>query len=199
MLINSPAVEKLVEAFRSLPGIGKRSAERLALHLLSAPPESARFLSEAIREARDRVTLCSVCCNLTEIEPCRVCTDERRDRTTLCVVERPSGAMAIESGGTYSGLYHVLHGALNPLEGIGPDELRVESLMKRLRGGGIKEMIVATNTTNEGDATALYLAKQIDGLGITVTRIAHGVPTGGGLEYVDAMTLTHALRGRTKL
>jgi recombination protein RecR len=199
MLLNSPLVDELVAALRGLPGIGKRSAERLALHVLSAPPEFAETLSEAIRRARDRVTLCSTCFNLTEIDPCSVCADADRERETLCVVERPAGAMAVEAGGAYKGLYHVLHGALSPLEGIGPDELRIGALMRRLREGGIEEVIVATNATNEGDATALYLSHLMGELDLTVTRIAHGVPTGGGLEYADAMTLTHAIQGRRKL
>ena len=199
MLTDSPAVERLIEAFRRLPGIGKRSAERLALYLLSAPAEEARFLSEAVRDARDRIKTCSACCNLTETDPCPTCADPRRDAATICVVERPSGAMAVEKGGTYRGLYHVLHGALNPLEGIGPEELRIDRLIKRLETGTIKEVILATNATAEGEATALYLARQIAPLGLTVTRIAHGVPMGGGLEYADDVTLTRALEGRTRL
>ncbi len=199
MLLNAPSVERLVEAFRRLPGVGKRSAERLALHLLSAPDEEARQLSEAIAEARERVTTCSTCCNLTETDPCPVCADERRDHAVVCVVERPSGTMAIEKGGTYRGLYHVLHGVLNPLEGIGPSELRVDRLMQRLEAGNIQEVIVATNATAEGEATAMYLSRRIAALGIPVSRIAHGVPMGGGLEYADDATLTHALEGRTRL
>ncbi len=199
MFFNSPAVERLVEAFRRLPGVGKRSAERLALHVLGSPEDEALGLSEAIREARTRIRLCSECCNLTEEDPCGVCSDGRRDRSVVCVVERPSGAMAIEKGGSYRGLYHVLHGVLNPLEGIGPSELRLERLMKRLDAGSIHEVIVATNATAEGEATALYLAKLIGARGLSVTRIAHGVPMGGGLEFADDATLSHALQGRTRL
>ena len=199
MLFNAPSVERLVEAFRRLPGVGKRSAERLALHVLSAPEEEAFTLSETIRDARTRITTCSLCCNLTEQDPCPVCTDERRDHAIICVVERPSGAMAIEKGGSYRGLYHVLHGALNPLEGVGPSELRIERLLKRIEAGDVREAIIATNATAEGEATALYLAKQIGRLGISVTRIAHGVPMGGGLEFADEATLTHAMQGRTRL
>lgn len=199
MFFTAPSVERLVEAFRRLPGVGKRSAERLALHVLSAPEEEALTLSDAIREARARISTCSVCCNLTESEPCGICTDERRDHSVICVVERPSGAMAIEKGGSFRGLYHVLHGVLSPLEGIGPSELRMDRLMKRIEGGGVREVIVATNATAEGEATALYLARQISPLGVTVTRIAHGVPMGGGLEFADEATLSHALQGRTPL
>ena len=199
MLTDSPSVERLIEALRRLPGIGKRSAERLALHMLCAPEEEARFIGEAILQARERITLCSTCCNLTETDPCPTCADPRRDRSIICVVERPAGAMAIEKGGTYRGLYHVLHGALNPLEGIGPSELKIDRLVRRAEAGEVKEIIVATNATAEGEATALYLSRQLGKLGVTVTRIAHGVPMGGGLEFADDVTLSHALQGRTRL
>ena len=199
MLFESPSVERLVEAFRRLPGVGKRSAERYALHLLSAPAEDAQFLSEAIRTARERITTCSQCCNLTESNPCPICAHPNRDRTLVCVVERPAGVMAIEKGGSYRGLYHVLNGALNPLDGIGPDELTVGRLMARLNAGGVNEVIIATNATAEGEATAMYLSRQIGALGIAVSRIAHGVPMGSGLEFADDVTLSHAMQGRTKL
>jgi recombination protein RecR len=199
MITDTPAVERLLEAFRRLPGVGKRSAERLALHLLSAPENEAVALSEAIRQARARITACSVCCNLTETDPCAVCANPARDHGTICVVERPTGAMAIEKGGAYRGVYHVLHGVLNPLDGVGPSELKLDRLMKRLESGEVKEVIVATNATAEGEATALYLAREIGARNIDVTRIAYGVPMGGGLEFADNVTLHHALRGRTKL
>ena len=199
MIITSPSVERLVEAFRRLPGIGKRSAERLALHLLSAREEEATFLSEAVREARERVTLCSVCCNLTEGDPCAVCSDPKRDRGVICVVEQPAGAIAIEKAGAYRGLYHVLHGALNPLEGVGPAELWIDRLAQRVQTGEVNEVIVATNATSEGEATALYLSRQLGPLGVSVSRIAHGVPMGGGLEFADDVTLSRAIQGRTKL
>ncbi|NUM56672.1 MAG: recombination protein RecR [Candidatus Hydrogenedentes bacterium] len=198
-MFESPSVERLVEAFRRLPGVGKRTAERYALHILSAPIEDARILSDAVRDARERITTCSECCTLTETNPCAVCANPSRDRATICVVERPSGMMAIENGGAYHGLYHVLNGALNPLEGIGPGELTVERLVRRIEAGGVHEVIVATNATSEGEATALYLSKRLSALGVSVTRIAHGVPMGGGLELADGLTLTHALQGRTKL
>lgn len=199
MLTDSPAVEQLIEAFRRLPGVGKRSAERLAFHLLAAPEEEARMLSDAVREARTRISQCSICCDLTETEPCSVCADERRDRSVICVVEQPSGTIAIEKGGAYRGLYHVLHGVLNPLEGVGPGELKIDRLMKRIDSTSVKEIIIATNATAEGEATALYLSRQIAPSGVRVTRIAHGVPMGGGLEYADDATLAHALQGRTRL
>ena len=199
MLFESPAVERLVEAFRRLPGVGKRSAERFALHVLSGPVEEARMISDAVREARERITTCSQCCTLTETDPCPICASSSRDRSIVCVVERPAGLMAIERGGAYRGVYHVLNGALNPLEGIGPDELTVERLARRVDAGDVREVIVATNATAEGEATALYLSKRLGALGVAVTRIAHGVPMGGGLELADGLTLTHALQGRTKL
>lgn len=199
MLLNAPTIERLVEALRRLPGVGKRSAERYALHLLSADASEALALSDAIREARSRIRLCSVCCNLTEDDPCPVCTDTRRDQGLICVVERPAGAMAIEKGGGYRGVYHVLHGVLNPLEGIGPDELRIDRLLQRIDNADVREVIVATNATAEGEATSLYLSRVLGQRNITVSRIAHGVPMGGGLEYADDATLSHALEGRTRL
>jgi len=199
MLNDLPSVERLIEAFRCLPGIGKRTAERLALHLLSAPEELAYSLSEAIRDARSRVRSCSVCCNLAETDPCLLCADERRDRSVICVVERPSGAMAIEKAGAFRGLYHILNGVLNPLEGVGPSELSIGPLLERLGRGEVREVIIATNATAEGEATALYLSRRIGELGVAVSRIAHGVPMGGGLEFADGATLSHALQGRTQL
>lgn len=199
MLLDSPAVERLVEAFRRLPGIGKRSAERLALHLLSAPPEDAKFLGEAVTEARAKITSCSECCDLTEIDPCAICSDDRRDAGVICVVEQPVGAMAIEKAGTFKGRYHVLHGVLNPLEGTGPEELKLDRLFRRIEKGDVSEVIIATNATTEGEHTAMYLSRRLAGMGVRATRIAHGVPMGGGLEYADDKTLMHALQGRTEM
>ena len=199
MLDNSPALERLVEAFRRFPGIGKRSAQRMAYHLLSAPEELAAEMSEAVREARARVCRCSVCRVLTERDPCRICSDDRRDRGLVCVVEQSPGVSAIEQGGSYRGTYHVLHGALNPLEGIGPDELNMDTLLRRIENGDVQEVIVATNATTEGEATALYLSRELGERGVRVSRIAHGVPMGGGLEFSDGQTLVHALEGRTPM
>ena len=199
MFLNAPSMERLVEAFRRLPGVGKRSAERMALHLLSAPEAEAYELSEALREARARVVKCSVCANLTEDDPCPICADPRRDAATICVVESPAGVIAIEKGGSYRGCYHVLHGALNPLEGVGPGELHIPRLLQRIERDGAAEVIVATNATAEGEATALYLARKIGALGVKTSRIAQGVPMGGGLEFADDATLAHALQGRTGL
>lgn len=199
MLFDAPSVERLIEAFRRLPGVGKRSAERLALHVLSAPAQEAELLSDAIREARARVRTCSVCCDLTESDPCRICSDDDRDHSVVCVVERPAGTMAIEKGGSFHGTYHVLHGVLSPLDGIGPSELTVDRLLRRIDAGDVREVIVATNATAEGEVTAQYLAGRLVRRGITVSRIAHGVPMGGGLEFADDMTLSHALQGRTRI
>lgn len=192
-------MERLVDAFRRLPGVGKRSAERLVLHLLSAPADDAYRLSEAIRSARERITTCGICRNLTEEDPCVICADERRDASLICVVEQPAGAMAIERGGMFRGRYHVLHGVLNPLEGVGPSELCLDRLYARLGGNAVEEVIIATNATAEGEATALYLSRQLAQRGVKASRIAHGVPMGSGLEFADEATLSHAMQGRTLL
>lgn len=199
MLLDIPAVERLVNAFRRLPGVGRRSAERLALHILSAPPDEATFISEAIRDARATIRQCEVCCDLTDVSPCAICSDPERDDTLLCVVEYPSSVMALEKGASFRGRYHVLHGALNPLDGIGPSELRIDRLLRRVEEQGVTEVIVATNTTAEGEVTASYLSKQLERMGVTCSRIAHGVPMGGGLDYADEATLNRALEGRTRI
>jgi len=199
MLFEAPAVARLVEAFRRLPGVGKRSAERLALHILCAQEDEAFELSHAVREAREQVRTCTTCGNLGLQDPCEICADPRRDHSTICVVERPSGVMAIEKGRSYHGVYHVLHGVLNPLEGIGPSELRLDRLTNRVRAGGVSEIIVATGATAEGEATAMYLSHLLTAENVRVSRIAHGVPMGGGLEFADDATLAHAMQGRTKL
>jgi recombination protein RecR len=199
MLFDTPAVMRLIQAFRVLPGVGKRSAERYALYILTAKEEQAKNLAEAILEARRQIRFCSICRNLTDCDPCAICRDPARDPQVVCVVESPSGAYAIERAGAYKGTYYVLHGVLNPLEGIGPHELALDCLFERIQQMGIREVILATNATAEGEATANYIAQQVQEMGIAVSRIAHGVPMGGGLEYVDPMTLTHALEGRTRL
>ena len=199
MLLNSPAIEQLIEAFRRLPGVGKRSAERMAMHILSSPGEDAESFADAIQIARARIKQCTQCRNLAEEDPCRICTDDRRDQKLVCVVEQPTGAIAIEKGGTYRGPYHVLHGVLSPLDGIGPRELKLDHFFERIQRDEIVEIIVATNATAEGEATAMYLSRQLSDSGVKVSRIAHGVPMGGGLEFADDVTLSHALEGRTKI
>lgn len=192
-------VARLVEELVRLPGIGPKSASRLAYYLLRAPEEEARALAEAILEMKQRILLCSRCFNITETDPCALCVDENRDRARICVVEEPLDVIALERTGRYRGLYHVLHGALSPVEGIGPEDLRIRELLARVRLQPVEEIILATNPNLEGDATAMYLAQQLIPLGVRVTRLAHGLPIGGDLEYADEITLSRALEGRREL
>lgn len=190
------AVSRLIEAFSRLPGIGPKTASRLAYHLLRAGREDAQSLSQALADLHENTTFCSVCCNISESDPCDVCVDPHRDRAMVCVVEEPLDVLAIENTGRYKGLYHVLHGHISPMERIGPDELHIRELMRRLEEGTIEEVIVATNPTLEGDATGMYLARLIGPTGARVTRLALGLPRGGDLEYADRVTLAEALAGR---
>ena len=190
---------RLIEEFYRLPGIGPKSAQRLAYYLLRMPAADAHSLAEAIVEVKDKVTLCSVCQNVTEVDPCRMCTDSARDRSIMCVVEEPLDILALERTGSYHGLYHVLHGAISPMDGIGPDDLKVRELLDRLRDGETKEIILATNPNLEGEATSMYLSRLIGPLGLRVTRLARGLPAGGDLEYADDLTLTRALEGRQEM
>ncbi len=193
------AVSRLISELAKLPGIGTKTAQRLAFFLLSAPPEVADNLAGAIREAREKVQRCSVCGNLTDSQPCAVCADATRDGGVICVVQDPRDVAAVEKYRGYKGVYHVLHGALSPLAGVGPEELNIKSLLARLEGGRVREVILATNPDVEGDATALYLARLIKPLGVTVTRIAHGLPVGAHLEYADEITLGKAIEGRREV
>ena len=190
---------RLIEEFYRLPGIGPKSAQRLAYHLLRMPAADAHSLAEAIVEVKDKVTLCSTCQNVTEVDPCRICTDSGRDRSIMCVVEEPLDILALERTGSYHGLYHVLHGAISPMDGIGPDDLKVSELLDRLRAGETKEIILATNPNLEGEATSMYLSRLIGPLGLRVTRLARGLPAGGDLEYADDLTLTRAIEGRQEM
>jgi recombination protein RecR len=192
-------VGRLVEALRRLPGIGPKTAQRLAFHLLKQPLPDVRDLAEALIELKERVVHCSVCFNVTDADPCRLCADPRRDGSLLCVVEEPNDLLAMERTGEYRGRYHVLLGALSPLDGIGPDELKVRELLRRVETDGVREVILATNPNVEGDATAIYLGKLLRPLGVRVTRIARGLPVGGDLEYADEVTLSRALEGRREL
>jgi recombination protein RecR len=192
-------IQRLVVELARLPGIGEKTAQRLAFHILKAPPGYARDLSKAILEVVDKVHLCSICCALTENDPCPLCADPKRDGKMLCVVEGVADQLAIERTREYRGRYHVLHGVLSPLEGVGPDQLRLKELLARLGKGEVEEVIVATNPDVEGEVTALYLTKLIKPLGIKVTRIAQGVPMGGDLEYADQVTLARALSGRREM
>jgi len=192
-------ISRLVERLARLPGIGEKTAQRLAFHLMRAEPAYARELAQAILDVKDKIRLCSVCCNLTEQDPCSSCADARRDARTICVVAQPADLLAIERTG-YRGRYHVLGGVLSPLDGVGPDDLRIPELLRRLEGPpAAAEVILATSPNVEGEATALYLAKLIKPLGVRTTRIATGVPIGGELEYADQMTLTRALESRREI
>ncbi|MFN7946226.1 MAG: recombination mediator RecR [Blastocatellia bacterium] len=204
MLDYAEPVTKLIDEFKRLPGIGHKSAQRLAFHLLKATQEEADRLVEAIREVKEKITFCSVCNNLTDIDPCRYCSSANRDRSVICVVEEPYNLVAIEKTREYHGLYHVLHGALSPIRGIGPEELRIKSLLERLRPGTddepeVREIILATNPNTEGEATANYLSRLLKPLGVKVTRIAMGLPVGSDLEYADEVTMHKALANRREI
>jgi len=192
-------IARLVEALTKLPGIGEKSASRLAFHILGSPEEYARELAQAILDVKEKIRLCSVCMNITDQDPCRLCQDPSRNEEIVCVVEEPNDLYAIEKTGSFNGKYHVLHGVISPLDGIGPDEIYVKELLERLKPGTIKEVLLATNPVVEGDATALYVKEQILPFGVKVTRIARGIPVGGDLEYTDGATLTDAIRGRQDL
>jgi recombination protein RecR len=194
-----PALGRLIVALQRLPGIGPKTAQRLTFHLLKQPAEAVHALAEALVDLKARVTHCSRCFNVTDADPCRICGDPARDTGLLCVVEEPNDLLAMERTGEYRGQYHVLLGALSPLDGIGPDELKVRELLARLEPAQVREVILATNPNVEGDATAIFLAKLLRPLGVRVTRIARGLPVGGDLEYADEVTLTQALEGRREL
>lgn len=190
---------KLIEQFRVLPGIGPKSAVRLAYHILEMDKAKARGLAQAIIEAKEKVGYCSQCFSLTDCDPCRICRGENRDHTLLCVIEEPRDVAAMERTREFKGLYHVLHGSLSPLEGIGPDEIKIKELLSRLQTEEVKEVIMATDPDVEGEATAMYIAKLLKPLGIKVSRIAHGLPVGGDLEYADEVTLSKALENRREM
>lgn len=189
----------LVEKLRTLPGVGRKTAERLAFHILKSPRAEAETLSRAIMDVKDKAMLCAVCSSITDTDPCQICADQGRDHSMICVVEEAHDLFSIERVGEYTGVYHVLMGALSPLDGVGPEELRVKELMARVEKGEVKEIILATNPNAEGEATAMYLAKTLRPLGIAVTRIARGLPMGGDLEYADEMTLSKSMSGRTRV
>lgn len=192
-------ITTLTAALGKLPGIGPRSAERIALHLVQADEPAVKLLAESILTARQRIRLCPVCGGLTETDPCGICADPRRDGSLLCVVERPTDILSLEKGNFFRGKYHVLGGKLSPLNGVGPDDLRISQLEARLAGGGIHEVVIALPTDVEGDATGFYLAKQIAAHGVKATRIAHGLPAGSGLDFADELTLARALEGRREI
>ena len=195
----APPLARLIDAFEKLPGIGHKTAQRLAFHVLNASKEEAQNFAEALVEAKEKIHYCSVCQNLTDDEVCDICRSTKRDRTIICVVESVRDLLAMERTHEYRGMYHVLHGALSPLDGIGPDDLKIKELLYRLSKEPIEELIMATNSNVEGEATAMYLCKLVQPFNIKVTKIAHGIPVGGDLEYADEMTLAMALEGRREM
>lgn len=197
--VSGKALGRMVEAFMRLPGIGRKSAERLAFAILAMPYEDADGIAQAILRLKDSTRHCAICNNITEDETCGICRDEKRDCTRICVVEEPSNILILEKSGTFRGRYHAIMGALAPLDGVGPNELKIDGLLERLKAGGIQEVILATNPTVKGETTALYLSKLIKPLGITVSRIAYGLPVGGDLEYADENTVQRALEGRRQM
>lgn len=194
--MHADVIQALIDQFGRLPGIGPKSAQRIAFHLLNMPREDALALANAIVTAKDRVRFCDVCHNLSEDVRCGICADDRRDATVVCVVEEPRDIIAVERTGGFAGRYHVLGGAINPMEGIGPDQLKVRELLARIDTDGIVEIILCTNPNLEGDTTAMYLARLLNPMGVRVTRLASGLPVGGDLEYADELTLGRALEGR---
>jgi recombination protein RecR len=192
-------LSKLIEQFQRLPGIGAKSAQRLAFHILKTPREEVDRLADAMREVKERVTYCSTCSNITDVDPCYYCTHPGRDPRIICVVEEPENVTAVEKTRQFNGLYHVLMGALSPLHGVGPDDLKIKDLLMRVGSGSVEEIILATNPNVEGEATAIYLAKLLKPLGVRVTRIAMGVPVGSDLEYADEVTMQRAMEGRREV
>ena len=196
LIPGTEAIDKLIQEFNKLPGIGPKSAQRIAYYLLRAPDEQTKLLAEAILSLKQKITLCSTCFNVTESDPCSICQNDERDHTEICIVEQPQDILALEHTGIYKGLYHVLHGAISPTEGVGADDIRIRELLDRLQASPVKEAILATNTNLEGEQTAMYLSRLISPLGIKVTRLARGLPFGTELEYADDVTLTRAIEDR---
>ncbi len=196
---NVAPLQRLVEQFERLPGIGSKTAQRLAYFVLNMPSERAKEFSDAIMEAHQKIRRCEICCNFSDQEKCPICRNDSRDKSTICVVETPRDAIALEGTGEYKGTYHVLHGVISPLNGIGPDQLCIKQLLSRLNNGEVNEVIMATNPTVEGEATAMYISRLLKPLGIRITRLAYGIPVGGDLEYADDVTLARALEGRSEL
>lgn len=195
----SPSIEKLIESFEKLPSIGNKTAVRLAFYILNAPKEETDEFIKSIQDAKANLKFCSKCYNISDTDPCEICSDPKRDQTKICVVEDVKDVVAIEKIHEYKGIYHVLHGTISPMDGIGPDDIKIKELLSRLMDGTVKEVILATNPKVEGEATAMYIAKLVKPMGIKVTRLAHGIPVGGDLEYTDEFTLGKALEGRTEL
>ena len=192
-------VARLIEEFEKLPGIGHKTAQRLAFYILKISDEKAKNFAKAIVDAKEKISYCLVCGNLTDSSECNICRNDLRDKTIICVIEGPKDIVAMEKTRDYKGVYHVLNGLISPMDGIGPDDIRIRELLSRIKDGEVKEVILATNPNIEGEATAMYVSKLLKPLGVKVTRIAHGIPVGGDLEYVDEITLTKAMEGRKEL
>ena len=192
-------LQNLIEEFEKLPGIGSKTAQRLAYHILNQPPEKTEKFAEALINAKDKICYCRICQNLSDTEVCSICSNPERDKSIICVTENPRDVLQMEKTNEFKGLYHVLHGAISPMDNIGPDDLRIKELMQRISEGGVKEVIMTTNPNLEGETTAMYLSKLIKPFGIKTTRIAHGVPVGGELEFADEVTLSKALQWRVEL
>lgn len=199
MSLYSPSIEKLIECFEKLPSIGHKTAIRLAFHMLNATKDETYEFIKAIEDAKNNLKYCSQCFNISDTDPCPICSNPKRDLSIICVVEDVKDIIAMEKTHEFKGVYHVLHGTISPMNGIGPDDIKIRELLLRLNNSDVKEVIIATNPRVEGEATALYLARIINSLGVKVTRIAHGIPVGGDLEYTDEITLTKALEGRREI
>lgn len=195
----SPSIEKLIEAFEKLPSIGNKTAARLAFHILNSSKEETDEFISAIVSAKENLKYCSICYNISDTDPCTICANSGRDKSVICVVEDVKDIIAMERTHEFKGVYHVLHGSISPMNGVGPDDIKIKELLSRLMDGEVKEIILATNPRVEGEATAMYISKLVKPLGTKVTRIAHGIPVGGDLEYTDEVTLTKALEGRREL
>lgn len=192
-------ISRLINELSKLPGIGPKTAQRLAFYMLHMPKDAVHTLAQSINDARDKIIYCSICGNLTDVDPCAICSSSTRDSSTICVVENPTDVVAMEKTRGYNGLYHVLHGAISPIDGVGPDDIRIKELLTRLRDSQVKEVILATNPSVEGEATALYISRLLKPMGFKVTRIANGIPVGGDLEYADEVTIARALEGRREM
>ena len=195
----SPSIEKLIESFEKLPSIGHKTAQRLAFYMLDVSHEQAKEFTDAILNAKRNLKFCSKCFNISDTDPCNICSDMKRDQTTICVVEDVRDVFAMERTHEFKGVYHILHGSISPMNGIGPDDIKIKELLSRLIDGSVKELILATNPRVEGEATSMYISKLVKPMGIKVTRIARGIPVGGDLEYTDEVTLTKALEGRSEM
>ena len=198
-MLYSESLSKLIDMFKKMPGVGHKSAVRLAFNIIEMSNEEADEIIETIKNAKSKITYCSICQNLTEGDVCEICSNEKRDKSTICVMETPKDVIALEKTREYYGMYHVLHGAISPMDGVGPEDLKIKELILRVGEGDIKEIILANNPSIEGEATAMYLSKLLKPLGVKVTRIAFGLPVGGDLEYADEVTITKALEGRREI